>query len=117
MHRYCVDINRNRYVEEADRQLFEVVRLTNSAVPLVLVLTKRDAWWNRIRSERMTELEEASEEADEDINHDKIRQEANHAATIAVEERAQRFRQLFEALGYDFQGPVWTSHKKRKFIS
>lgn len=101
-------------MEEADRQLFEVVRLTNSAVPLVLVLTKKDAWWHRIRSERMAELEEASEEADEDVDYDKIRQEANYAATIAVEERATRFRQSFETLSYEFLGPVLTSKQKRK---
>lgn len=40
--RYCVDVSKSRFVDNADRELFNVIDGNNSEVPIVLILTKTD---------------------------------------------------------------------------
>ena len=47
-HRYCVDVSKQRYVDDADEDLFRAIDASNSEVPIVLVLTKKDAFMKTI---------------------------------------------------------------------
>jgi hypothetical protein len=132
MSRYCVEMGRNRLVEEADKELFNIIKLTASAIPLVLVLTKKDKYQATVRSEQESKLKEAAEESarglendDDNDNNDEsdddeaarvIRKRARELAADLVNGKAKRFREAFEKLGsYKFFcGPVLTSTDKSK---
>lgn len=107
-------MGRNRLVEEVDRELFNIVKLTASAVPLVLVLTKKDGYLAKVRDEHKNTL---MEDNDLESDDEEVLAKSRKSAEASVKQRTKRFCEEFEKLrSYNFCGPVLTSNKKSKHI-
>jgi len=126
-YRYCVKIDKERLTDVVDKQLFDMIRRTDSNVPVVLVITKTDKLRGEVRREVEDQLEaEAKRQAnssptegsdsDDGIDNRQrklIRKKAKEAAEKAVIARSGEFMTKFTEYSYkDLIGPVCVSEKE-----
>lgn len=105
MHRYCVDISKPRPMVRADTELFSAIDASNSSVPIVLVLTRKDDFIDRIIGRLGKELKKSRPELTED-ERDAIVTDKAHKALVA---EAESFKNIFCAeTKSPLLGPVTT---------
>lgn len=109
MHRYCVDISKPRPTVRADKELFSAIDASNSSVPIVLVLTKKDDFLDKTQFRLGKELKKSRPGLTED-ERDAIVTDKAHQALMA---EAERFKTKFRAeTKSPLLGPVTTGDGK-----
>jgi hypothetical protein len=107
MIRYCTYIDKPRWIEDADKDFFKIMAQSRSDVPIILVVTKKDEYEDKVSGKKRRELRSTGLSRD-DIDQ-KVEEEVISQMKLrrAVLEKA--FREIPNA---NFIGPVFISQGK-----